>query len=423
MAILTIFWHSEKDPSFRWEIRQNSSSQSQASDQSIDAYQIENHDLLKADLNCISQMAMQAKVHLVIASSDAFSTQVQVPKKAQRLLRKAVPYMLEEEVASPVEEMFFALGERNKNEQLEVRAINRNYLERILEEFKAAEIEIKALYLDHDFIAPPELGIRLVIDQQECWFISQESERWTCHIDDFNWLIQKYLASDSDEELPVAIPLEIYAGQECDTFVRNLPVGRFAVEQNYFDDLNQFLLDNQSRPINLLQAEYEPKKETSSRRFFLIQTAKVASWVLAAFLVYQTTLIYTLSEKKQQLVKQQISIYKQAFPKVRKVRMPYRSMKSYLSKIGATSGDGNFLSLLSSVSNEIQDLSKIYPTNLSYDNQRKELKLDLIASDLMVLDQFADALKKSGHSVERSSETQRGSGYSSRITLKKMAGL
>ncbi|MDQ7048560.1 MAG: type II secretion system protein GspL [Enterobacterales bacterium] len=421
MAILTIFWHGEKEPNFHWEMRQNSAAQSLTSEQSTDAYQIENHELLKADLNCLSQMAMRATVHLVIASSDAFTTQVQLPKKAQRLLRKAVPFMLEEEVASPVDEMFFALGERSKNEKLEVRAINKNYLEKLIAEFKNAEIEIKALYLDNDFIAAPELGCRLVIDQQECWFINQDNERWSCHTDDFNWLIQKYLATDGDEELPVAIPLEIYAGQECDSFVRNLPVGRFAVEQNYFDDRYQFLLDNQSQPINLLQAEYEPKKETSSSRLFLIQSAKVAGWVLAAFLVYQTTLIYTLSEKKQQLVTQQTSIYKQAFPKVRKVRMPYRSMKSYLSKIGATSGEGNFLTLLSSVSNEIQDLSKIYPTNLSYDNQRKELKLDLIASDLMVLDQFADSLKKAGHSVERSSETQRGSGYSSRITLKKMA--
>jgi len=420
MAILTIFWHGEKELGFHWEIRQKSTAASMLDQQPSDAYQIENHDLLKADLNCLSQMAKATKVHLVIASSDAFTTQVEVPKKAQRLLRKAVPYMLEEEVANSVDEMFFALGERGKNDKLEVRAINKCYLEQLLKQFKQAEIEINAIHLDMDFITAPELGIRLVIDQQECWFINQDNERWSCHLDDFNWLIQKYLATD-DDELPVAIPMEIYAGQDCDSFVHNLPVGRFAVEKNYFDDRYNFLLDNKTIAINLLQAEYEAKKETSSAQTFLVQTAKVASWVLAAFLVYQTTLIYTLSDKKDHLLKQQTSIYKQAFPKVKKVRMPYRSMKSYLAKIGATGGEGDFLTLLNSVSDEMKDLSKIYPTNLSYDNQRKELKLDLIASDLMTLDQFADALKKAGHSVERSSETQRGSGYSSRITLKKIA--
>ncbi len=416
MAILTIFWNTNKEPSFHWELREADSNESATVDE---AYHIESHELLKADLSCLSQMAAKAKVNLIISSSDAFSAQVDLPKKAQRLLRKAVPYILEEEIASPVEELFFALGDRNAKGQLEVRAIDKNYLEKILAEFKQAEISLQAIYLDSDLIAAPEEGIRLLIHQQECWFINQDNERWTCHLDDFNWLIQKYLASDQEDDLPVAIPLEIYAGEDVDAFIKGLPVGRFAVDTNYFEDLYSFLLDNQTSCINLLQAEYEAKQESSSSQVFLVQTAKVASWVLALFLVYQAALIYTLSEKKHQLDQQKKMIYKQAFPKTKKVRDPVRSMEAYLAKIGASGGEGSFLTLLATVSDELKDLSKIYPTNLSYDNQRKELKIDLIASDLTGLDQFVEALTKAGLKVDRSSETQRGDGYSSRLTLQK----
>jgi hypothetical protein len=43
--------------------------------------------------------------------------------------------------------------------------------------------------------------------------------------------------------------------------------------------------------------------------------------------------------------------------------------------------------------------------------------MDVIAADLVVLDQYADILRKKGNTVDKSSETQRGEGYSSRLTI------
>ena len=126
-----------------------------------------------------------------------------------------------------------------------------------------------------------------------------------------------------------------------------------------------------------------------------------------------------MSEQKTQLDEQKKTLYKQAFPGSRQLRGIEKKMRQHVKSLGTGSGEVDFLSLLSSSTELMTDLEKIYPTNISYDHIKRELRMDVIASDLVSLDQFADALKKEGHQVEKSSETQRGDGYSSRLIISK----
>jgi len=424
MAKLVLFWGEKSDLSFSWRmVGGQEKDSSQLPSDHIDRYQIESHDLLKADLSCLAEMAEMSGtrgVTLVLSSTDITAAQVEVPNKAQRLLRKAVPYMLEDEVATSVDDLFFAFADKQKNKKLAVRAIERDYLENLIEEFQQAEIRLNEILTDIDLIAAPEEGIKLVVSPSHCLSIDSEESRWHCHPDDYSWLIQKQInAADEDEELPIAIPLEIYSEEPVDQFVHQLPVGRFASESHHVADIYEWMLEQKNTSVNLLQAEYEPKKENSKFKGFLLKVATVAGFMLITHLFYQGANIYTLSEKKEQLDKQKLTLYKQAFPGAKKVRNPEKSMKVYVNSLGSSSGEGDFLSLLSSSSQQLTDLSKIYPTNISYDGTRNELRLDVIASDLTVLDQYAESLKSNGHKVEKSPETQRGEGYSSRLTIVK----
>jgi len=416
MAEITLFWGEKEQPTFTWEI-----SKSQDINQNQTAiHELESHQILKADLACLAEMAESNLVTLVLSSKDVTCAQVEVPNKAQRLLRKAVPYMLEDEMASSVDELFFALADKSKEKLLSVRAIDREYLESILDRFKQAEIKLANIYVDIDLIKVPEEGINLVIASSQCLSVDSDNKRWYCHQDDYSWLIQKQLKNDEDEnELPVAIPLDIYSENETDEFVHQLPVGRFAVNSHQVDNMNEFLIEQKTTPINLLQDEYEVKKENSQLTNFLVKVASIAGFVLLAHLIYQGFYFYTLSEQKEQLDKQKITLYKQAFPREKRVRNPDKKMRVYIKSLGSQSGDADFLTLLISSSELLTDLEKIYPTNISYDSVRNELRLDVIAADLVVLDQYSEALKKAGHQVEKSSETQRGEGYSSRLTISK----
>lgn len=418
MTKLVLFWGEKSDLSFTWKLvgeKENASLNNQLSD----SYQIESNELLKADLACLAEMAASIGVSLVLSATDVTAAQVEVPNKAQRLLRKAVPYMLEDEVAISVEDLFFAFADKADKNGMQVRAIERDYLENLIEQFSSAEIRLDEILLDIDLIQPPEDGIKLVVSESQCLSVDSDNSRWHCHPDDYSWLVQKQITNVEDEELPIAMQLDIFSEDPVDVFMHQLPVGRFAAESHHVEDIFEWMLEQNGSAINLLQAEFEPKKENSKLKDFVVKVATVAGFVLLTHLIYQGTNIYTLSDKKEQLDKQKITLYKQAFPNTKKIRNPEKSMKIYVNSLGTGSGDSDFLSLLGSTSKQLKDLSKIYPTNISYDHSRSELRLDVIASDLTVLDQYAESLRANGHQVEKSSETQRGEGYSSRLTVVK----
>jgi len=425
MAKLTLFWGERSDPSFVWMSEQTDSSDSISS-----GYQISSKNLLKADLSCLADMLADDSVTLVLSSSDIVSAQIEVPQKAQKLLRKAIPYILEDEIATPVEELFFAFSQKNKNGLLPVRAIARNYIEELVAYFSAAELKLDKILVDIDLLEKSELGMSLILSNSECLIVEDDEKRWRCHSDDFSWLVQKQFEQQEKEDnladnehMPIALPLDIYSDEATDQFEHKLPVGRFAVETHLLDNKQQFLFKNAANihnAINLLQAEYEPKKENSELTNFLFKAASIVGFVLLTHIIYQSVTLYTLSEKKSQLETQKVTLYKQAFPSRKapaSAARAVKSMRSHMRTLGGGGGEGDFLTLLSSSSEKLTDLSQIYPTNINYDNARNELRMDLIASDLVVLDQYADALRNSGHKVSKSSETQTGDGYSSRLTI------
>ena len=138
MNELTLFWGSKDDPTFSWKLANDVTS----STSQVALHQLESEQILKADLSCIADMAVDAKVRLVLSNSDIVCANLQVPNKAQKLLRKAIPYMMEDDIATPVDQLFFALADKPIDSRLTVRAIDRYYLESILNMFNTAEIKL-----------------------------------------------------------------------------------------------------------------------------------------------------------------------------------------------------------------------------------------------------------------------------------------
>lgn len=429
MANLILFWGAKRNLSFTWM------SESQGSDQeSSPSYEINSKNLLKADLSCLADMLADGGVTLVLSSTDIVAAQIEVPNKAQKLLRKAIPYILEDEIASPVENLFFAFSQKNKDGLLPVRAIAREYIESLIETFEKAELKLEKILVDIDLIESPDEGMAVLLHQSECLVVEPGGTCWDCYSDDFTWLVQKQFNAQevaaskeqesNDELISIAVPLSVFSAEASDQFVHQLPVGRFAVECHSLDNAEQFLARNinsqDHKLVDLLQGEYEPKKENSQLTRFLLRVASILGFVLLTHVIYQSVQIYTLSEKRDQLEIQKMTLYKQAFPNRKQPSSAGRAVKSMRSHVRSLGGGGNgggFLAILNSSSQKLTDLSKIYPTNINYDSVRNELRMDLIASDLVVLDQYADELRKGGHKVSKSSETQTGDGYSSRLTI------
>lgn len=416
MNNLTIFWNDKNTDYFYW-----CCDESLSSDNTNSVNLLESRKILKADIACIADMTEKSRVTLVLASTDVYFDQVNLPNKAQRHLRKAVPFLLEEQIAEPVDELFIAVGNRLDNDNIPVRAINTTYFQSLLDTFKNAEIKLNRVCVDLDLLAAATTGYQVMLIDERVLFVDDKQQRFNCHIDDFSWVIEKQLAVNSDEEeMPVAIPMNILCESEeiYQLFKQQLPIGRFAPQESIIQELEEELSKNQNSAINLLQGDFEVKSESSVLKKILFKVASIFAIVLGVFIFYQGSQIAALSSQKTALTKQRNVFWKQAFPNRRVPANPDKELRSFLMNIGGSSNGDGFLSLLQKTSIEINNLEKIYPTNISYNGSRNEIRIDIVAKDLPELNAYRDKLKSIGFEIDMSSATQRGDGYSTRLIIR-----
>lgn len=416
MNKLTIFWNDRGAAHFNWWL----SDQAQPIDSAIPL--LESHEILKADLACMADVAAGRQVELVISSHDVHFNQVNIPGKAQRHLRKAVPYLLEEQLADSVDELFMAFGNKRSSGDIPVRALALDYLQQIVDQFKEAEVKLDSVVTDLDLLESPEEGILVILNGDQVFVNDSNVGAWQCEQQDFSWLVQKQLnENQEDDEMPIAIPMKVVVeNQEAyQLFEQNLPAGRFAPFAEEAESISEYLSQTRAKPINLLQGEFEPKAESSPLKNMLLKVAMVAGVVLTAHLLYQGSQWFSLKAESEYLLKERNALWKQAFPGRKVTSSPLRSMQSFIRTLGQSGGEGGFLNLLKSTTGLIKDLSSLYPTNISYNAARNELRMDIIAKDLPILNSYRDELKNAGHEVDMSSATQRGEGYSSRLIIRR----
>ena len=418
MNKLTIFWNERGTGHFNWWLDAHSTHEKAES--TIPA--LDSHEILKADLACMAELANGCQIELVISSNDVHFNQVNLPGKAQRHLRKAVPFLLEEQLADSIDNVFMAFGSKLDSGEIPVRAVAQDYLQQIVDQFKQAEIKLDSVVTDLDRLERPEEGTLLVFRDNQALINDSKVGQWQCDQQDFSWLVQKQLNElQQDDEMPIAIPMKVVteSQQAYQLFEQNLPAGRFAPFAEIVDSVPEYLSQTKSKPINILQGEFEPKAESSPLKSMLLKVAMVAGVVLTAHLFYQGSQWASLKSESEYLLKERNALWKQAFPGRKVSSSPLRSMQSFLRELGQGQAEGGFLNLLKSSTGLIKDLSGLYPTNISYNSARNELRMDIIAKDLPTLNSYRDELKGAGHEVDMSSATQRGEGYSSRLIIRR----
>ena len=418
MNKLTIFWSDRSAAHFYWCI--DTSRSSVEANSAIPM--LESHRILKADLACMADLAQSCSVEVVVAGNDIHYNQVTLPNKAQRHLRKAVPFLLEEQLADSVDDMFIAVGSRQSDGSIPVRGIALDHLQQIVDAFSEAEIKLNSVRTDLDLVTQPEVGYEIVLFNNQALIADEKGQRWSCDVEDFSWLVQKQLAEQEDEEeMPIAMPLVVTCNEEDDykIFEQQLPAGRFAPSPNIVDSIEESLSKSDEPVLSLLQGEFEPKAESSPLKAMLLKVASIAAIVLTAHLIYQGSQWVALDSQKTLLGKERAALWKQAFPGRKVPSNPDKALRSFMRTLSGAKGEGGFLSLLQSTSSLIKDLEQLYPTNISYNSSRNELRMDLIAKDLPILNNYRDELKKAGHQVDMSSATQRGEGYSSRLIIRR----
>ncbi len=374
-------------------------------------------------LSELSEKSQQRIVKVFVPGSDVVLKSLKVPTKSQRAMRSAVPYMLEDELAQDVEELFFAyadLANDDAGNNCFVAAVERVQMQLWQRWLADAEIVVKTL--QPDVLAMPyiegqwsaieiqstsnnerlsQIIVRkgqwqgFCLDNQAWQFalqhIYQTQKNSEARLENSDIIINAY------SDLPFADEAANQQGFIVEQAIKELPLALLAQHCQHCN-------------FNLLQDEFKVKERRSTKVNTWLWAAGIAACALLLNVGYKSAQLWQLTAQQEQIEAQIIARYQQAFPQAKRVRIG--TIKSQLnrkiSQLGGSSEQTGFLTMLSKVQPAFAEVPALKPESLKFDGKRQELRLQAIADDYQHFERFQSALTKANLTVKQGAQNNQG---------------
>lgn len=275
------------------------------------------------------------KVVVLVPASAVLLTEVAVPGKHGRIIKKSIPYALEESLAEDIDNLHFAHGPIGKTGEIPVVVVARAQMESWLASLLEHGIEARS-------IVPATLAIPL------------DSQQWTVVLADSQFMLRKdawHAYAGDIGSLPVFLEGELTLRPEqtpvVQLFVDNAcainpaeVLGGLPIVASHKKSLPQLLVEgyDEKTVINLLQGDYS--RHAGWRDFW-------AKWqlplVAGGILFFLTTVgfafdYYRLSTANTELTNRITGIYLQSFPGSRRVVNARAQMEQKLAELQQDAG-------------------------------------------------------------------------------------
>jgi general secretion pathway protein L len=312
--------------------------------------------------------------------------EARVPGRNRQRLLRAIPYVLEEQLATDVEELHFALGPVGEGDQYPVAVVERSNRDAWAALLRENGIQAEQL-IPETLALPSDAGWSLMVDGATVLVRSGDYAGF---------------AADTDN-LPVLFAL-FQAEQQAPETARvfgSTVLDLEAVDVEFIDERVQplELLARgwaQGPGINLLQGAYSRREEWG--RLLRPWTASAALLLAGVILVGVTTGLnyFRLAGQREQLSAEIEDVYRKAFPRAKRIVNPRVQMEQKLTQLRRRAGGGNtdFLAMFAETADVVRSTEGINVRGASYRNGR--LDLDLQADNLQILDGLKQSLVSSG---------------------------
>lgn len=358
----------------------------------------------------LAEKSLSRDVVTFVPASDVAIKSLAVPGSSQRAIRLAAPYMLEEELAQDVEELFFAFADLKQNDQghnCYLAALERAQLLQWQQWLADAGIFCKviipdalALPTDTESCHGLMLGEQVLLRLGEWHVMAFEANAWP--------IVAKQFADSEAEQLKISAYSslsEVPSSLNVEYLPEELPL--------------VILANHHSRKFNLLQGEYQVKEERSATSKSWLWVAGVACCALLLNFTLKGIELYQLSQKQTAIEENIIANYKSAFPEAKRVKVStIRSlMRQKLADIGDSEESAGFLPLLVKLEPALASVPEIRPQTLKFDGKRQEVRMQTIAKDYQYFEKLKVAFEKAGLSVNLGAQNNQGEQISGSFSI------
>ncbi|HGY0993763.1 TPA: GspL family type II secretion system protein ExeL [Aeromonas salmonicida subsp. pectinolytica] len=312
----------------------------------------------------------------LVPGSDLIFRRVSLPGKYSRQAAAALPYLLEEQIASDVDELHLVvLG--HEGHDVDLMAVDKEKMQTWLGWLEAAGL--KSQQLLPDVLALPQAA--------DGWSALQLGKEWLLRQGPCQGIV-------ADEPL-LAMLLAVEA--EPVTIHSHTPVPPIPTAnwQAADPELPMLLLAKGALncQANLLQGPYRPQTEYSRYWLQWRKVAVVAGLLLLVALTQRGVHLYQLAEQDKALKAEIRQVYTRIFPGETRIVNVRSQMAQHLKLLGQTPQDGVLL-LLTELAPTFAEVPGLKPQVLRFDAARGELRLQVTAPGFTEIERFRELAGK-----------------------------
>lgn len=326
------------------------------------------------------------RVVVLVPGAEVSVAEARVPGRNRQRLLRAIPYALEEQLATDVEELHFALGPASEEGQYPVAVVERESMDAWTALLREYGIQAEQL-IPETLALPSDVGWSLMVDGETVLVRSGDYAGFAVDTDNLPVLLSLFQAKQQAPETARVFGSTI------------LDLG--AVDVEFIDERVQPLEVlargwAQTPGINLLQGAYSRREEWGR----LLRPWKASAALLLAGVILAGVLTglnyFHLSQQSEQLSAEIEDVFRKAFPRAKRIVNPRAQMEQKLKQLRHQAGGGNtdFLAMFAETASVVRATKGINVNGASYRNGR--LDLELQADSLQILDSLKQSLVSSG---------------------------
>lgn len=381
-------------------------------------------------LQDIAAVSAGCRIIVLAPGADILLATANIPAGNRQRTMNAIPYALEDCVATDVDTLHFAIGERFNNTRIHTAAVDRTHMDAWLEQLRQAHIEPDVI--TSEILALPWLDSGsattwvILIDGNQALVRTGQQTGWVADIDNLDALLRIALYEtglESNGPKPEQVHV-IRSAQTPPLAPGEMPEllvdTGIVVNVEQSDESALAILGrgyNEKNAINFMQGSYNRREQLGK----LWKPWRPAVTMMAILLMIQAGMTIAdymrLKAESDTLTEQIAQTYLRTFPDARKVVNPRAQMEQRLKALrGGDNETGGFISLLASIGQPLKETPGLEIQRINYSEGKVDLAL--VIGDLQGLDQLKQRLStQTGLAVNIESATSRDSKVEARLQI------
>ncbi len=361
-------------------------------------------------------------VVLLLPASEVVLAEPELPLRGGAKLVQAVPFALEEQLASDVETLHFAVGAKAVGAVgTPVAVVARNLIERWHDACEAAGIHPDAAYSDAAAVPPSPNGCTMLLDQGLLYLRRPDSVPYALDANPLSAALGLALGTVQSDEQPAASEHVTFFASPSDyeqhrETIEGLRPRVATLQVKLMPEGALPLLAAQAvrgAGVNLLQGPYAPRSSLAVRLRQWRLPVALAAGVALVFLVTQGLSFWHSMQAEKKLDAQIAQVFASVMPG-QKVVDPKAQMQGVLGNRGA--GQSALLPVISVLAQAMAQAPQARIEAMSYRGDVLDLRLS--APSVEAIDAIKRAMTRDGISAELQSATPRGQSVEGRLQVR-----